>query len=284
MRTEFLLGRGTTRQLAGWRTGSGPPVLVLHGGPGLSFDYLDAMIADIGEGYEVATYQQRGLDPSTTSCPIDIAQEVDDVSRVLDHLGWPRAWIVGHSWGGHLLLHFAVARRLRLFGGLAVDPLGGVGDGGLAAFGAEMRNRATEENLAQAGELEQAMEGGEPTDEGMRRHLALMWPGYFAHPAAAPPMPPIRVSAAAYATLLASVEAELPRLDASLGAIDVPMGFLAGSRSPIPPEEAARATAARIPGAWVEVADGAGHFPWHECPGSVRRSLSRLIGGGTADR
>ena len=37
-------------------------------------------------------------------------------------------------------------------------------------------------------------------------------------------------------------------------------------------------TADRIPPSWVEVAQGAGHFPWHERPGSVRRALDRLVG------
>ena len=52
--------------------------------------------------------------------------------------------MVGHSWGGHLLLHVAVAHPERLHGGLAVDPLGGVGDGAGEAFEAEMYARTPE--------------------------------------------------------------------------------------------------------------------------------------------
>jgi pimeloyl-ACP methyl ester carboxylesterase len=33
-----------------------------------------------------------------------------------------------------------------------------------------------------------------------------------------------------------------------------------------------------IPGAWVEVVDGAGHFVWHERPGETRAALRRLTG------
>ena len=84
-------------------------------------------------GYEVATYQQRGLAPSTTQGPFSVTQEQADVSAVLD-LGWDRAWVVGHSWGGHLLLHLAAAHPEQLKGGLAVDTLGGVGDGGAGAM------------------------------------------------------------------------------------------------------------------------------------------------------
>jgi pimeloyl-ACP methyl ester carboxylesterase len=62
--------------------------------------------------------------------PLDIDRAMEDVDAVLDALGWERAWIVGHSWGGHLVVHLLVARPERMLGGLAVDPVGAVGDGG----------------------------------------------------------------------------------------------------------------------------------------------------------
>ena len=169
--------------------------------------------------------------------------------RVLDHLEWPRAWVVGHSWGGHLLLHFAVAHQHRLLGGLAVDPLGAVGDGGLAGFATEMRNRATEECPRPDRRVGAASPAtASPDDRVMRQHLALIWPGYFANPARAPAMPDISVNAAAYGALFASVQEELPRLEASLETVNVPMGFLAGDESPLPLDASTRMTANRIPG------------------------------------
>jgi len=276
-REPFLVDPGTSSQLGGWKAGSGPPVLVLHGGPGLSYDYLDSMIDDIGGGYQVAIYQQRGLPPSSTSSPVDVAQEVDDVRRILDHLGWAKAWIIGHSWGGHLLLHFAVAHPDRMLGGLAVDTLGGVGDGGLGPFEATMRDRASPEAVTRIDELEEAAAESESADHSMREHLTLMWRGYFADPSSAPPMPQIAVNASAYGILMSAVVAELPNLEASLAAISVPMGFLAGAKSPLPVDKSTRLTAAKIQHAWVEVADQAGHFPWHEAPGSVRRAVDRLV-------
>jgi pimeloyl-ACP methyl ester carboxylesterase len=278
LRQRFTVDADTAIQLTGWKKGSGPPVLVLHGGPGLSFDYLEGLIADIGDGFEIATYQQRGLAPSTTNLPVEVAQEVDDVRRVLDDLGWSQAWVVGHSWGGHLLLHFALAHPDRLFGGLAVDPLGGVGDGGLAAFQVEMRNRGSDEVRAQLDRLEQdAAAEPEDPDGTMREFLMLMWPSYFAKPVEAPRMPNIALSARSYSILLASVVTELPHLEASLGTITVPIGFLSGGDSPLPVDVATKMTAEKITGSWVEVVDGAGHFPWHESPGCVLHALKRLV-------
>jgi pimeloyl-ACP methyl ester carboxylesterase len=43
------------------------------------------------------------------------------------------------------------------------------------------------------------------------------------------------------------------------------------------PVSAVAESAARIPGASVDIIDGAGHFPWYDVPGSVRRALDRLV-------
>jgi proline iminopeptidase len=46
----------------------------------------------------------------------------------------------------------------------------------------------------------------------------------------------------------------------------------------MPYDKAAGATARAIPTAWLEVVEGAGHFPWFERPGCVRKALQRLTG------
>ena len=107
--------------LGGWRAGTGPRILLLHGGPGLDFGYMDELAKELGDRFELAAYQQRGLAPSTTEGPLEVAREVADAVAVLDALDWDRAWVVGHSWGGHLLLHLMVAAPERLQGGLAID-------------------------------------------------------------------------------------------------------------------------------------------------------------------
>jgi pimeloyl-ACP methyl ester carboxylesterase len=48
--------------LAGWEAGEGPPLLLLHGGPGLS-DYMSLLGAETA-GWRSIGYQQRGIPPS----------------------------------------------------------------------------------------------------------------------------------------------------------------------------------------------------------------------------
>jgi pimeloyl-ACP methyl ester carboxylesterase len=262
--------------LAGTVTGDGPPVLVLHGGPGLSVSIVDGLVADLAPSYRVATFQQRGIAPSTTDGAFTVDEAVADVAAVLDHLGWDTAYVVGSSWGGHLA--FWVAGRLpeRLLGVLAVDPLGAVGDGGNAEFEAEMERRTPEADRERAAELDRLAQEGEASEELALESLRLFWPAYFAEPSTAPPMPePMRLSIPAYSGLFTDLVQRLPELEASLPAIAVPLGVVVGERSSIP-NSAGHASADRVPGAWTEIVVGAGHLPWYEAPGAVRQALDRL--------
>jgi pimeloyl-ACP methyl ester carboxylesterase len=261
--------------IAGRRAGSGPPVLLLHGGPGLGFDYLRDLADELAEENDVAWYQQRGQAPSAADGPHTVATDVGDARRVLDALGWERAYVVGHSWGGQLALHVAEAMPERLLGVLAVDPLGSVGDGQWPEFDEEIFRRTPESVRARARELDELSMAGESDDELGLEGMRLVWPAYFADPERAPPMPELRIASARSAEMVPSIQAELPALEAGLPWIRVPVGFVHGSRSPMP-LEASTDAAERIPDAWVEVVEGAGHFVWVEAPGAVRASLRRL--------
>jgi pimeloyl-ACP methyl ester carboxylesterase len=261
--------------IAGRRAGSGPPVLLLHGGPGLGFDYLRELADELAQENDVAWYQQRGQEPSATEGPNTVAADVGDARRVLDALDWQRAYVVGHSWGGQLALHVAEAMPERLLGVLAVDPLGSVGDGRWPEFDEEIFRRTPESTRARAREIDELSMAGEADDELALEGMRLVWPAYFADPERAPPMPELRLASKRSGEMVPSIMAELPALEAGLAEIRVPVGFVHGSRSPMPRGTSTDA-AERIPGAWVEVVEGAGHFIWVEAPGSVRASLRRL--------
>jgi pimeloyl-ACP methyl ester carboxylesterase len=278
MRGAELSVKVSGGELGGWVTGDGPRVLLIHGGPGLSYEVMDGLADEVGSGYTVASYQQRGIAPSMTQGPYDVATHLGDVRAVLDGLGWDRAYVVGHSWGGHLALHLALDLPDRLLGVLCVDPLGGVGDGGGAAFEAEMARRTPEAIRARAAELDEAALRGEGTEADAMESLRLVWPAYYPAWDAAPPMPDVHLSVEAYAGGYESLTAELPALTERLGRISVPLGIVAGAASPMPVDLAAKATTDAIPGGWLEVVDGAGHFPWQDRPGCVRAGLDRLAG------
>ena len=262
--------------LRGSVVGKGDAVLLLHGGPGLPWTYLQPLVDEICDGYQVATYQQRGLPPSTAGAPFDVSSQVADVVAVLDGLGWERAVVIGHSWGGHLLLHLLAAHPERVAAAMVVDPLGGVGDGGEAAFEAELNRRTPPESVERAQELDQRAMDGEGTEADALESLRLYWPAYFANPAAAPPCPDLQLSVDAYSATYDSLRTELPALARRLEGLVVPTLFIHGAHSPMPLTASTDTAQAIGPAAAVQVLDDVGHFAWLERPGAIRAALDRL--------
>jgi pimeloyl-ACP methyl ester carboxylesterase len=263
-------------ELSGWVAGEGPRLLAVHGGPGMSYDYLDDAVLELVGRYQVATFQQRGLAPSTVQGEFTVAEAVADIVAVLDGLGWGTAYLMGHSWGGHLAFHAASAIPDRLAGVLSVDPLGAVGDGGAEAFGDEMLGRVPEDARERARVLDEKDTAGTATPEEELESFALFWPSYFADPRSAPPMPRVEFSQPATEGLWADLTVRRPELESSLPSIRVPVGVIVGELSPMPPS-AGTESAERIPGAWSHVEPGAGHLVWHEAPGCLLAAMDRLV-------
>src|SRR4026207_224221 len=143
-------GPTQTGELSGWFAGVGPRVLAIHGGPGMNYDYLDDAVLELATRYRVATYQRRGLAPSTEQGEFTVAEAVADIAAVLDGLGWETAYLMGHSWGGHRVCHAAAGMRGRLAVVLSGGPRGAVGDGGEEEFGSEMLARVPEADRERA--------------------------------------------------------------------------------------------------------------------------------------
>lgn len=262
--------------ISGSRTGSGPPVVMLHGGPGLS-DYLGSLDGELASGYTVFRYQQRGLAPSTTSGPFSVETHADDTLAVLHAVAPEGAIVIGHSWGGYLAMHLAAMRSDLIVGLVVVDPLGVVGDGGEADMTRLMQERTPPEAMAKAIELDERAMAGNGTAEEAIEGLALVWPAYFADPANAPAMPPMSIALDCYAQTWESVHDHLSKQTVAglLPQVTIPTVFVLGAVSPIPPQHGL-ASAALIPAARTEVLENCGHFPWLERPGVIRKALDSL--------
>jgi pimeloyl-ACP methyl ester carboxylesterase len=264
--------------IIGHRLGEGPPALLLHGGPGLSGEYTESLAVELADVLRTFRYQQRGQPPTTVGGPFDVEAHVDDAIAVLDGLGLDRAWVVGHSWGGHLAMHIAAARPERLLGLIVLDPLGAVPDGGEKALEENLTKRLAPDVAERVSALDAELlagRGGEPEVQEMMR---LVWPFYFADPEAAPPMPDFRSSTAVYAGTWESIRGHFAAgtLVDALPRYAGPALFVHGEKSPIPPVESEK-SASLIEGARLEVVTEAGHFPWLERPGSVAAPIRVIV-------
>jgi len=249
-----------------------PRALLLHGGPGLS-EYLVSLADELDGLVTMARYQQRGIDPSLTGGDRSVERHVADAVDVLDALGWEKALIVGHSWGGHLALYFGVAHPERSLAVVPIDPLGGVGDGGLQQFTENLMSSLSPSDRQRAEELE-ALET--QTEAERIESFKMVWPFYFADPQHAPPFPAFRYDQRSEDTWTSIKEhPQAGTLERALPQMTVPLVVVHGEMSPIPISEAAR-TAELAPNGRLIAIDNSGHWPWLEKPGSVRAAIAEL--------
>ncbi len=91
--------------------GQGKPLIVLHGGPGLSQDYLQPQLFKLAEDNFVIFYDQRSCGRSTgefSNETINLTTFVQDLEQLRKAFHYDKISILGHSWGGFLALNYAI--------------------------------------------------------------------------------------------------------------------------------------------------------------------------------
>jgi pimeloyl-ACP methyl ester carboxylesterase len=96
-------------------TGSGTPVILVHEFAG-DLRSWEPQIRHLGKRYRAIAYNARGFPPSDVPEHVSSysqARAADDILAVLDHIGAPKAHVVGLSMGGFATLHFGLRHPTR---------------------------------------------------------------------------------------------------------------------------------------------------------------------------
>ena len=104
--------------------GSGPAILLMHGGLGLSHDYLRPYFDELAEGHTVVYYDHFGNGRSER--PADYAEMTfarltSDAAGLMTALGHDTFTLIGHSYGGFIAQEFATSFGERLDGLVLID-------------------------------------------------------------------------------------------------------------------------------------------------------------------
>jgi proline iminopeptidase len=101
-------------------------VVVLHGGPGLTHDYLVDDLLPLADALCVIHYDQRGSGRSTLVSDadgLDARWFADDLEAVRLHLGLERLTLLGHSWGAAVAALYAMRHPQRVERLILVGPM-----------------------------------------------------------------------------------------------------------------------------------------------------------------
>ncbi len=262
------------------RAGEGPPVVVLHGGPGAHHDYLLPQYDHLTEGGRALLYYDQrggGRSPVAREVPVGWREHVADLEALRLHWALDRLTLLGYPWGGLLALLYALEHPDRIER-LALVSAAPVTAAWRDEFERRFAARMAEPWIARS-RAELTASGLARTDPEKYRRIAfaLSVAGYFRDPSRAKTMTPFRVT-----------ERTRKAVWESLGQYDLrdrirqtfPNGtaprslLLHGTYDPMP-IAAARETAGLLSTGVIELATG--HAPHVEATEEFERVLGAFL-------
>ncbi len=90
--------------------GTGDPIVVVHGGPGLDHAYLQPGMDALGTRNTMVYYDQRGTGRSSaelTASSINLDSFVQDIDALRQVLGYEQISVLGHSFGALIAIEYA---------------------------------------------------------------------------------------------------------------------------------------------------------------------------------
>jgi epoxide hydrolase 4 len=97
--------------------GSGPPVLLLHGFPEFWYSWRHQIPALAKAGFHAIAPDLRGYNESDRPTGVRayrVQVLVEDIAQLIQTLGYDRAFIVGHDWGGIIAWRLAALQPDRM--------------------------------------------------------------------------------------------------------------------------------------------------------------------------
>lgn len=107
------------------QTGSGPPIIVLHGGPDFDQTYLLPDMDRLSDAFRLIYYDQRGRGRSADGVrpeDVTLASDIADVDAVREHFKLTTTAVLGHSWGTVLALEYALRHPDRVSHLILMNP------------------------------------------------------------------------------------------------------------------------------------------------------------------
>jgi proline iminopeptidase len=265
--------------------GQGVPLVLMHGGPSADLWTMGAF-RRCADQFTLVFYDHRcnGRSVGVPVSSMTWENLTGDAEALREHLGFEKWAVLGHSFGGHVALEYALRYPDRVSHLVLLDT------GGDSRWAREN----APELLAQRGyspakvELVRRWFHGEFSP---REYLPILWriSGAYSHGSGWLALAR-EVADGGWRSRMrpeALIFAGRQLLDGwsvmdRLGEIRVPTLVMAGREDFVFPPECQQELAAGIPGSQLVIIDGAGHNPQDEQPGEVIGVLRRFLAGKAA--
>lgn len=254
--------------------GAGPPILTMHGGPGLDHSLFRPWLDPLGDTVSLIYHDLRGNGRSSKPASWNAVTHdtwLDDTAALLNVLGHRRAILLGHSYGGYLALEFAL-KFPDMVGGLVLCNAAPAFDFGDLVVEAA-RERGTPEQFSA---LTAGFGAPIPTDEALAATWRSIMPLYVAVPDGAPLQEMMRALERVQFSAAASNRAWfhcIQHFDVRerLPEIKAPALVIAGRHDFVGPlSHGADRLSTGLARAEVEIFEQSGHWPFIEEPERFR--------------
>ena len=263
-------------------------VVVLHGGPGFTHDYLADDLLPLADARRVIHYDQRGSGRSTLvsgAAALDASHFANDLEAVRLHFGIERLSLLGHSWGAGVAALYAMLHPQRVERLVLVGPMPLRRDELDKTF-ARIRESGDAEWRRELQARGQALMAAPGDEDACRAYYRTWFTPVYGHAAAR-----ARTRGSFCAGTAESRRNKVVNVDrytvsslgafdwrGALGAVKAPVLVVHGDADVISPSSA-REWAAAFPNARLALLAGVGHFPFVESPEQFFPVVNAFLAG-----
>ena len=253
--------------------GTGIPLVILHGGPGLDHSYFLPQMEKLADTYELIFFDQRGCGKSSIrvdTAAMTLDALVEDIDRVRDAYNLNTMNLMGHSWGGLLAMYYAIKHGDRLNSLILVNSTPPTSALRSASFDIIGQRTSREDSIAQASLVQTP--GFKRRDPAtMQRYFRLLFRGTFRNRVMADELtltfgPDYGARSKLLQYLAKDPQLQTYNLLSRLETIACPVLIIGSDFDPAPPESN-ELIHNHIGGSRYVVMKNCGHFPFIEAPG-----------------
>jgi proline iminopeptidase len=264
--------------------GQGPPMALLHGGPG-TYDYLsDSALGDyLARTHTVIGFDQRGCRRSPSSGPFTVDANLGDIEAIRAFMDIERFLLLGHSWGGLLSVFYAAAYPDRVAGLVLIGAIG-AHSGWEREFQRTIDRRHTASQRDRLAEIDADIaRTRDPTarEELYRHRFNAALPSYLARSHRHQSIEIVSFSRRVSVVTMADVQRSRyakGQWQSGLAELHCPITLLHGLEDPVPCR-VVREIQHLLPQARAIYLPDCGHFPWLEIPDRFHRALAAALDG-----